>query len=532
MSTPYDPRTPPTRLRTTEPLQFMVFGGTGVGKTSFVNDASGANLRIGHDLPSCTKAVQAGPIFSVESRAVQLVDTPGFDDTTLTDTEILQQIAEFLLDQHARKQQITGILYIHRITDNRMSGASIRALSLFEKICGSQAMRNAVIITNMWSTPRDPQEEARENQLMNEYFRNAIDNGAKVARRGGTGPRSALAILNLLLNCTPVTLQIQTEMAIYHRPLDETEAGALVDQNLRKRLERQEKERVELEEELESAREERDRRAEEQLERFKRDKEVEVQLLRQQLDLLRNASARQRQNFHPRAETEGQHLGGSTSPITVLRDVQPTYPLRFHLIVLLLITAGPFFRHIFGGVTQGGGVLLDFVGRGTPTHPAQALLTDFLLLLFQLVQLTIAYETARWKPEVPDPLFTPPVPVAPLETTTTPKPRSRRSERRSRQTHPRTTRAGYRDAIENRTRHVQTSTSSFPLTTAVIDLPLRTLMRLLLHSAPSDEGFDLPGPVTDGRRRVGLAAQLVVTLLRMRAVRQGGGAGGQAQPPS
>ncbi|CAE6491234.1 unnamed protein product [Rhizoctonia solani] len=215
--------------------------------------------------------------------------------------------------------------------------------------------------------------------------------------------------------------------------------------------------------------------------------------------------------------------------ITVLRDVQPTYPLRFHLIILLLITAGPLLRHIFGGVSQGSGVLLDFVGRGTPTHPVQALVIDLLLLLFQLVQLTISYETARWKPEVPDPLFAPPVPVEPLQTTPTPKPRSKRSQRRLRQTHPRTTRAGYRDVIENRTHRVQTSTDTFPLTTAVINLPLRTLARLLLHSAPSEEGFDLPGPVTDGRRRVGLAAQLVIALLRMRAARQGGGGGGQGQ---
>ncbi|CAE6491248.1 unnamed protein product [Rhizoctonia solani] len=305
MTSPYVPRIPPTRLRSVEPRRVIVFGGTG-----FVNDASRSNLQIGHDLPSCTKAVQAGPVFSIEGRAVQLFDTPGFDDTTLTDTEILQQIVEFLLNLHARNQQITGILYLHRITDNRMSGASIRALNLFEKICGNHAMQNAVIITNMWSTPRDPQEESRENQLKTEYFKNAIENGAKVARRGRTGPESALAILSLVLNCEPVTLQLQTEMAVQNLPLDETEAGALVDQNLRRRLERQEQERMELEEELQAAREERDRRAQEQLERFKRDKEVEVQRLRQQLDLLRSA---QRRSFPPPAETEEHHPNSSTS---------------------------------------------------------------------------------------------------------------------------------------------------------------------------------------------------------------------------
>ncbi|ELU40910.1 hypothetical protein AG1IA_05062 [Rhizoctonia solani AG-1 IA] len=238
--------------------------------------------------------------------------------------------------------------------------------------------------------------------------------------------------------------------------------------------------------------------------------------------------------------------------ITVLRDVQPTYPLRFHVIILLLITAGPLLRHIFGGIAQGSGVLLDFVGqdilsKGVPTHSAHTLAIDLLLLLFQIVQLTISYETARWKPEVPDPLFTPPLPVPSLQATTTPKPRSRRSERSklsivtmcglltfhclgSRQSQLRTTRAGYRDVIENRTRHVHTSTASFPPTTAVIDLPLRTLVRLLFQSEPSDEASELPGPVTDGRRRIGLAAQLVVMLLRMRAARQGGGEGqGQQQ---
>ncbi|KAJ1304951.1 hypothetical protein OPQ81_006083 [Rhizoctonia solani] len=313
MTTPYVLRALPTRLRTAEPLRVIVFGGTGVGKTSFVNDASRSNLQIGHDLPSCTKIVQAGPIFSIEGRPVQLFDTPGFDDTTLTDTEILQQIAEFLLGLHARNQPITGILYLHRITDNRMSGASVRALNLFEKICGYQAMRNAVIITNMWSIPHDPQEEARENQLKNEYFRTAIENGARIARRGGTGPDSASAILSLLLNCKPVLLQIQTEMAIHNLPLDETEAGALVDRNLRVRLERQERERMELEEELQEAREEHDRRAQEQLERFKRDKEVEVQLLRQQLELLRSASAgqSQRQDFHPPINIGEQNPGAS-----------------------------------------------------------------------------------------------------------------------------------------------------------------------------------------------------------------------------
>ncbi|KAF8746784.1 50S ribosome-binding GTPase [Rhizoctonia solani] len=319
MTTQHILRVPGAQIRATEPLRVIlitssVFGGTGVGKTSvwkdntdpqplsnsqslvipkFVNDASGSNLQIGHDLPSCTKAVQAGPVFFINDRAVQIFDTPGFDDTTLTDTEILRSISEFLLRLHVQNQPITGVVYIHRITDIRMNGASVRALSLFQKICGSQAMRNAVIVTNMWSIPRDPQQEVRENQLKSEYFRSAILDGAKVARRGGTGPERT---------------------AIRQLPLDETEAGALVDQNLRKRLERQQREKMELEEELQEAIRERDRRAQEQLGRFKRDKELEVKLLQEQLDALREASDLQRQSVSLSRRHEVQHPGGTGSP--------------------------------------------------------------------------------------------------------------------------------------------------------------------------------------------------------------------------
>jgi hypothetical protein len=201
--------------------------------------------------------------------------------------------------------KITGVLYLHRITDNRMSGASVRALTLFEKICGIDAMRNAVIITNMWSFPRDPQEEVRENQLKSEYFAAAIRNGAKVARRGN-GSGSASAILELLLDCAPITLQIQTEMAVQRLQLDETDAGALVDQNLRRRLERQQQEKMELEEELSEAISDRDRRAQEQLERFKRDKEDEMKRLQEQLDALHQAKILQHQIFNGPTESEDQ----------------------------------------------------------------------------------------------------------------------------------------------------------------------------------------------------------------------------------
>ena len=89
-------------------------GATGSGKTSvssaylvittrnsfeclqFINLASGSTLRVGMGLESCTTEVKLSNEFILDGRAVALIDTPGFDDTSKSDTEILEMIAAFL----------------------------------------------------------------------------------------------------------------------------------------------------------------------------------------------------------------------------------------------------------------------------------------------------------------------------------------------------------------------------------------------------------------------------------------------------
>lgn len=58
--------------------------------------ASGSNLRIGVSLASCTAEVQLADEFILDGQSVVLIDTPGFDDTNKSDTDILKLIAAFL----------------------------------------------------------------------------------------------------------------------------------------------------------------------------------------------------------------------------------------------------------------------------------------------------------------------------------------------------------------------------------------------------------------------------------------------------
>ena len=62
----------------------------------FINFASGSNLRIGMGLKSCTAEVQLSNEFTLDDRRIVLIDTPGFDDTSKSDTDILKIIAAFL----------------------------------------------------------------------------------------------------------------------------------------------------------------------------------------------------------------------------------------------------------------------------------------------------------------------------------------------------------------------------------------------------------------------------------------------------
>lgn len=67
-------------------------------KLQFVNLVSGSTLRVGDGLESCTTEVQLSIPFELGGRLVELIDTPGFDDTSKSDADILNMIATYLCD--------------------------------------------------------------------------------------------------------------------------------------------------------------------------------------------------------------------------------------------------------------------------------------------------------------------------------------------------------------------------------------------------------------------------------------------------
>lgn len=119
----------------------------------------------------------------MDGRTVFFIDTPGFDDSNdLDDADVLEMIAQKLYSMSEDSIQLTSVLYLHKISDNRFTGSSKRLCRVFEKVCGPQAYDMVILGTTMWSDlARVSDGERRVEQLKNGDFWGAMmQNGTDV----------------------------------------------------------------------------------------------------------------------------------------------------------------------------------------------------------------------------------------------------------------------------------------------------------------------------------------------------------------
>ena len=97
---------------------------------------------------------------------------------------------------------------------------------MFRKLCGDRALRNVVIVTNMWGEVDVQVGEAREAELKggNVLFKPALEEGARMARHENTVP-SAERIIRLTLDRDPLPLRIQRELVDERKNITQTRAG-------------------------------------------------------------------------------------------------------------------------------------------------------------------------------------------------------------------------------------------------------------------------------------------------------------------
>ncbi|KAL4062203.1 P-loop containing nucleoside triphosphate hydrolase protein [Scleroderma yunnanense] len=205
--------TPPSPV-TSETVYVAVMGSTGSGKTTFINVASGSELRVGMGLESCTNEVQTSIPFTVGGRQVLLLDTPGFDDTTMTDTDVLRIISAYLVAMNKQGARLVGVIYMQRISDFKVGGSARRDLRMFQELCGEEAYENVIVVTNMWGTVPHEDGVAREHELATKdiFYKPILERKGIMLRHDNTR-ESAHRILEQLVRKEPAVLRIQRELA-------------------------------------------------------------------------------------------------------------------------------------------------------------------------------------------------------------------------------------------------------------------------------------------------------------------------------
>lgn len=243
-------------------------GITGAGKSEFISLCTGQDVKIGKDMISCqylpptvtqctvsisadssvkgTSEVEDWTFMYNKFLRVHLIDTPGFDDTKKKDVEVLRDIAGWMGEKYKQSILLSGLIYLHPISDNRLRGSALRNLYMFKKLCGPECLRGIVLATTMWDLVPFEDGVRREKQLRatNDFW-GEMEKGGSIVKRHLRTKESALSILEVILKSQyHLVLTIQDEMVNQKKGLEDTGAGIKVNEDL---IEADRKHRKELE---------------------------------------------------------------------------------------------------------------------------------------------------------------------------------------------------------------------------------------------------------------------------------------------
>ncbi|KAH8770369.1 hypothetical protein F5882DRAFT_465591 [Hyaloscypha sp. PMI_1271] len=122
----------------------------------------------------------------------------------LTTKHGTSEVTYFLGQIYSNKElKLAGIIYLHRITDNRMGGSTLKNLNMFEALCGTTDLSHVVLATTMWDKMVDPDNRKKairfEQDLQRDYWGDMIEIGSKTFHHDDT-KGSAMHIVDHILS--------------------------------------------------------------------------------------------------------------------------------------------------------------------------------------------------------------------------------------------------------------------------------------------------------------------------------------------
>lgn len=173
--------------------------------------------------------------------------------------------------------RLSGVIYMHRISDFRMGGIAMRNFSIFRQLCGEEIFQNVAIVTSMWSEVSASVGDAREAELRDQemFFKPVLAQGARLFRHD-KNLESAQTIVRSLVRSRPIALRIQRELVDQALELSETAAGLELNRDLIAQVRKHREELQNLQIEMRAAMQARDEETRRELEEESRKLQAEM----------------------------------------------------------------------------------------------------------------------------------------------------------------------------------------------------------------------------------------------------------------
>ena len=155
--------------------------------------------------------------------------------------------------RYENEVKLAGVIYFHRISDERWRRSDARSFGWLKRICGEPTLRNVVLATNMWGNVDPEIGAARERQLSAEFVKPALDRGARLYRHYDT-TESTHQIIRAILDNHREALQVQRELVDEKRVFSRTTVGEEITREVDKSARKLEQEIDELQKALETVR--------------------------------------------------------------------------------------------------------------------------------------------------------------------------------------------------------------------------------------------------------------------------------------
>ena len=144
----------------------------------------------------------------------------------------MTDICAWMSSDYRKGKLLSGIIYLHRITDVRIDGSSLKYVKMFQRLCGPDALQNVLLTTTQWSNVNPILGAERETHLRHvDFWGGLLAKGASLERFMGTR-ESGLELICKLIAKEPKPLHIQDQMVEKGMTLVETDAGKFTNAQL------------------------------------------------------------------------------------------------------------------------------------------------------------------------------------------------------------------------------------------------------------------------------------------------------------